>query len=90
MGLLDRIFRRNDDTKATDARPDAWETHVKNLQSHGLPEPGSAISCLSATQADEQAIYDVSPSFVNMLPWVEFLPGSQTMLLDDGQSVAAF
>jgi hypothetical protein len=25
-----------------------------------------------------------------MLPWVEYLPGSKSMLLEDGQSVAAF
>ena len=43
-----------------------------------------------ATQADEQALYDVAPSFVNLLPWVEYLPESQSLLLDDGQSVAAF
>lgn len=40
--------------------------------------------------ADEQALYDVAPSFVELLPWVEFLPESKSMLLEDGQSVAAF
>lgn len=40
--------------------------------------------------ADEQALYDVAPSFVELLPWVEFQPESQSMLLEDGQSVAAF
>ena len=40
--------------------------------------------------ADEQALYDVAPSFAEFLPWVEFLPQSKSMLLEDGQSVAAF
>ncbi|UZE31684.1 conjugative transfer ATPase [Pseudomonas asplenii] len=43
-----------------------------------------------ATEADEQALYSVTPSFVELLPWVEFLPESQCLLLEDGESVAAF
>lgn len=43
-----------------------------------------------ATVADEQALYDSPPSFVSLLPWVEYLPQSQCMLLEDGVSVAAF
>lgn len=39
--------------------------------------------------ADEQALYDVAPSFVELTFRVEFLPGSKSMLLEDGQSVAA-
>lgn len=42
-----------------------------------------------ATIQDEQALYHVPPSFVDLLPWVEFLPDSQCLLLDDGRSVAA-
>ena len=45
---------------------------------------------MPATVADEQALYDVPPSFVDLLPWVEYLPDSQCLLLDDGESVAAF
>ena len=33
-----------------------------------------------ATLADEQALYDVAPSFVDLLPWVEYLPDSQSLL----------
>lgn len=43
-----------------------------------------------ATVADEQALYDARPSFVDMLPWVEYLPDSKALLLEDGASVAAF
>ncbi|HAT7593435.1 type IV secretory pathway, VirB4 component [Klebsiella variicola] len=40
----------------------------------------------------EQALntsYRKGPSFVDWLPWVEFLPESQTLLLEDGRSVGA-
>lgn len=40
----------------------------------------------------EQAVaasYQKGPSFVDLLPWVEFQPETQTLLLDDGRSVAA-
>ncbi|MBV6273213.1 conjugative transfer ATPase [Alcaligenaceae bacterium CGII-47] len=43
-----------------------------------------------ATLADEQALYQAAPSFADMLPWVEYLPESGCILLDDGRSVAAF
>lgn len=70
---------------------DPWEAHVSRLAAHGIPEPGSfsATARNPATLADEARLYDVGPSFVDLLPWVEFLP-SQSLLLDDGQSVAAF
>ena len=78
----------------TDAgEPDAWEGHVATLNAHGIPAPGEALhrgKRKPATQADVEAIYDVSPSFVDLLPWAEYLPDSKSMLLDDGQSVAAF
>ncbi|MGU1062178.1 conjugative transfer ATPase [Pseudomonas aeruginosa] len=70
---------------------DAWERHVAELQANGIAEPGAALGQRRpATRADEQALYDVAPSFADMLPWAEYLPGSRCMLLDDGQSVAAF
>ncbi len=56
-----------------------------------MPEPGAAVrGDKPATLADEQRLYDVTPSFVGMLPWVEYLPRSKSLLLEDGQSVAAF
>ncbi len=70
---------------------DAWERHVATLKAHGIPEPGTARDPQRkpATLADEQALYDVAPSFVDLLPWVEYLPDSGCMLLEDGESVAA-
>ncbi|MGE4989568.1 conjugative transfer ATPase [Yersinia enterocolitica] len=41
------------------------------------------------TVADQQALYPTNPSFVDYLPWVEYLPASQSILLDDGLSVGA-
>ncbi|MGP3790534.1 conjugative transfer ATPase [Pseudomonas sp. B392_1p] len=73
------------------ALEDAWSRHVAELRAHGIPEPGAAMPRRRpATQADEQALYGVAPSFVDLLPWVEYLPDSKCMLLDDGASVAAF
>jgi len=68
--------------------PDAWENHLKQLAQNGIPCPG--VSGQPATIADEHKLYHTGPSFVEMLPWVEFLPDSKAMLLDDGKSVAAF
>ncbi|PMV22630.1 conjugative transfer ATPase [Pseudomonas sp. FW305-3-2-15-A-LB2] len=41
-----------------------------------------------ATHADEEALYNTAPSFVELLPWIEYLPDTQCLLLDDGRSVA--
>tara|TARA_A100001391_G_scaffold65342_1_gene40940 strand:- start:29622 stop:32516 length:2895 start_codon:yes stop_codon:yes gene_type:complete len=86
------IRNRAGETRALPAPPDAWARHVENLHDHGIPRPGSQRDAErpSATQSDEQRLYDVKPSFVNLLPWVEYLPESQSLLLDDGESVAAF
>lgn len=78
--------RRVEDTQSADA----WERHIAQLRAHGIPEPGQRTTKRPTTVADEQALYDVAPSFADMLPWAEYLPESQCMLLDDGQSVAAF
>ena len=72
---------------------DAWSQHVTALAAHGISEPGTAADGQPrrpATEADLQALYGVSPSFADLLPWVEYLPGSKSMLLEDGQSVAGF
>lgn len=80
-----------DSGSSPDAPPDAWERYLAQLQAHGIPEPGKRDTRRrSATLADEQALYDVSPSFADLLPWVEYLPESRCMLLEDGASVAAF
>ncbi|MEI7228688.1 conjugative transfer ATPase [Pectobacterium carotovorum] len=74
-----------------DKQPDGWQRHIDALRKAGIPEPGATVrESRPATQADEQALYDVAPSFVALLPWVEYLPESQSMLLEDGISVAAF
>ncbi|MDR3221164.1 MAG: conjugative transfer ATPase [Candidatus Accumulibacter sp.] len=69
---------------------ESWTRHVAKLAAHGLPEPGSMLDRNPAREADAHKLYDVAPSFADLLPWVEYLPGSQSVLLEDGQSVAAF
>jgi conjugative transfer ATPase len=71
---------------------DAWARHVSKLDAHGIAEPGAAAGerRRPATEADLRALYDVGPSFADLLPWVEYLPGSKSVLLEDGHSVAAF
>lgn len=73
--------------------PDAWQAHVMRLAKHGLAAPGACLDPSKrrpATQADQDRLYAQVPSFVDLLPWVEYLPDAQCMLLDDGRSVAAF
>ncbi|MDE2052441.1 MAG: TraC family protein, partial [Gammaproteobacteria bacterium] len=71
---------------------DPWRRYLARLRALGFPPPGAWRSDTRkpATLADEAALYDVAPSFVDLLPWVEYLPESGTLLLDDGKSVAAF
>lgn len=81
-----------DSSSSPDAPSDAWDRYLASLEAHGIPAPGKrdATRHRPATLADEQALYDVSPSFADLLPWVEYLPESRCMLLEDGVSVAAF
>lgn len=81
-----------DSGSSQDAPSDAWARYLASLEAHGIPEPGKRDTARHrpATLADEQALYDVSPSFADLLPWVEYLPESRCMLLEDGVSVAAF
>lgn len=76
-------------TEPEAGEPDAWERYLARLTEHGIPLPGG-FPRRPATSQDEQTLYEVAPSFVDLLPWVEYLPGPQCMLLEDGQSVAAF
>ncbi len=68
---------------------DAWTRHVAKLAAQGIAEPGIG-RIKPVTEADDNTFYDTAPSFVDRLPWVEFLPQSNCMLLEDGLSVAAF
>lgn len=90
--LRERFLPRHDPNIDADADGgnDAWDTYLARLRAHGVPLPGVPTGRRPATVADEQALYDVAPSFVELLPWVEYLPASHSMLLEDGASVAAF
>ena len=71
------------------AEQDAWDRYIARLAENGIPEPCMRHS-KPATEADDHAFYGIASSFVDRLPWVEYLPLSQCMLLEDGVSVAAF
>src|SRR3546814_18659344 len=91
-GRFPWLKRASPDDEVADADPsDGWQRHIQTLKEAGIPEPGVAVQGnRPATQADEEALYGVAPSFVELLPWVEYLPDSRCMLLEDGQSVGAF
>lgn len=83
--------RRARKPQVTDEAPNAWHRYLAALAAQGIAAPGEAQrSARPATQTDHEALYAVGPSFVDRLPWVEYLPESQSLLLEDGQSVAAF
>lgn len=91
MGLFwKRQSTTSPGSESSDEPASRWAQHVARLQAAGLAEPGTVFRNSPATEHDEQALYTVAPSFVSMLPWVEYLPGSKSMLLEDGESVAAF
>ncbi|MBI6855546.1 conjugative transfer ATPase [Pseudomonas cichorii] len=77
-----------------DATPfdEGMERYLARLAEQGIPAPGhwQSSSSKPATVANVAALYDVNPSFVDLLPWVEYLPDEQAMLLEDGKSLAAF
>src|SRR3569833_3432965 len=72
------------------AAADPRERYVAGLAAHRIPLPGTQTRGKPATVADETRLYDVSPSFVDRLPWVEYLRDSKCLLLENGVSVAAF
>lgn len=97
MKLFDKLKKgvkgQSEIGDVTELEQDPWQRHVASLQEHGIAEPGSVLDhqlAKSSTIADEAKLYEVGPSFADLLPWVEYLPDSKTMLLDDGESVAAF
>ncbi len=81
-------WKRNEHSQPS-PEPGAWDNHIAKLAENGLPEPESRHRKPS-TDVDDRASYDFAPSFVDRLPWVEYLPLTQCMLLEDGLSVAAF
>ncbi|MAC35362.1 conjugative transfer ATPase [Parahaliea mediterranea] len=84
--------RSPEDNRVPTEASNSWERHLDTLHDQGIPTPGSPRDGgrSSATKSDEQRLYDVKPSFVDLLPWVEYLPDTESLLLDDGESVAAF
>src|SRR3546814_740267 len=82
-GRFPWLKRASPDDEVADADPsDGWQRHIQTLKEAGIPEPGVAVQGnRPATQADEEALYGVAPSFVELLPWVEYLPVSALLLM---------
>ncbi|EDT2963646.1 conjugative transfer ATPase [Salmonella enterica subsp. enterica] len=55
------------------------------MTQHSSAQPRSG----RLTQQDVNTSYNKGRSFVDLLPWVEYQPDYQTLLLDDGRSVGA-
>lgn len=89
--LLHKLKGNSASSSEAEPEQDVWQKHVQTLNEQGIPEPGSILQKSSKTTlADEAKLYDAGSSFADLLPWAEFLPESKSMLLDDGESVAAF
>src|SRR5215472_6250162 len=81
----------SNDSDAGPEPSDVWERYVSVLRKHGIPIPPvrSKSQERPATVADDEALYKSSPSLVDHLPWVEYLPDGNCLLLEDGESLAA-
>ena len=75
---------------AVDAADDAGNG-VTALAAQGVAEPGSTLGRCRADRPPRltDALYSVAPSFADCCLG-QYLPGTKCMLLEDGQSVAAF
>ncbi|EZO99921.1 hypothetical protein V555_02586, partial [Pseudomonas aeruginosa BWH054] len=102
MGLFQTLLRGRtqpqsvpadapEDSGALDvaAAEEATERYLARLAAMGIPLPNTG-SKNGATQAEASRLYDHDPSFVDLLPWAEYLPDEQVMLLEDGRSRAVF
>ncbi|NWB94815.1 conjugative transfer ATPase [Pseudomonas gingeri] len=80
------------ETPATESFEAATERYFERLSALGIPSPDDWRNPKKkpATTADVARMYEVNPSFVDLLPWVDYLPEEKAMLLEDGVSRAAF
>lgn len=79
----------NENTAQDSPEPNSWDRYIKKLAENGVHAPRLRQS-KPVSEADDHAFYATTPSFVDRLPWVEYLPQHRCMLLEDGVSVAAF
>ena len=98
MRLLDRLKARQrsesdlNDANTSEACEAATARYFERLAAAGIPSPDDWRNPKQkpATTADVAKLYDVNDSFVDLLPWVDYLPAEKAMLLEDGVSRAAF
>jgi len=83
---------QGDQPPSPEITEEATERYLERLAQQGIPAPGDWRNPQKkpATHADVARMYDVDPSFVDLLPWVDYLPKEKAMLLEDGISRAAF
>lgn len=98
MGLWQRFKARQRsepdlvDAQTSETFEAATDRYFERLAAQGIPSPEDWRNPKQkpATTADVARLYDVNASFVDLLPWVDYLPAEQAMLLEDGVSRAAF
>lgn len=98
MGLWERIKARQglepelNDANTSEASEAATARYFERLAAAGIPSPDDWRNPKQtpATTADVAKLYEVNDSFVDLLPWVDYLPAEKAMLLEDGVSRAAF
>ncbi|MGY2147245.1 conjugative transfer ATPase [Pseudomonas azotoformans] len=93
MDLFERFNKRKTaDFEAPDNTDSATQRYLSRLAALGIPSPEDWRNPKKkpATTADVRRLYNVNPSFVDLLPWIDYLPDEQAMLLEDGVSRAAF
>lgn len=87
---MNGFFRHRRNDPAPDVQEsNVWQQYIAKLAKCGVPEPGAGHR-RPVTETEDDVFYSTIPSFADRLPWVEYLPHSRCMLLEDGQSVAAF
>lgn len=98
MGLWERFKARQrsepdlNGAQTSEAGEAATARYFERLAAAGIPSPDDWRNPKQkpATTADVAKLYDVKDSFVDLLPWVDYLPAEKAMLLEDGVSRAAF
>lgn len=75
------------DASQNPALPDSEQEHIKALATDETGKPLVLPRGKPISMAELRKSYERAPSFASRLPWVEYLPESGCILLEDGLSV---